>query len=774
MINNIRTPFINIKNTLDKYQYNYYSIFMKKIILVLMLLSVPVSAQKLIYPDIPRDRISDLTFLSDSVGYLINYGGSLYRTNDGGTSWKLQKHFQNYYLTMLRFLDEKTGFIASENYNYTIPRRFYYTTDAGLSWNSNELFFGDAIDFLPVSQQKILKADRDGNIAMIDNFYGNWKTVYSMPTFIDSSDEYSYERPKGNIKQLIKLEDKRILAAGNYLDYFDAGKVTDSLSFILQSKKEGEKWDTLWQGLNKLINCIAFADSNTGWIAGDNIIYKTTNGGKDWKPQSPDAKIYYVGRKLYAIDSLTAFMLPDAGNLYFFTVNGGKNWILKNIETNYDNEFYFIDRKKAFVFGSELYSTEDGGENWKDVRKSISDNIMKIDFVSPKKGFAAGFGNIYRTIDGGYSWDTLFTSSSNSMISDFEMVDSLNGFVISGGEIYETNNGWSDWKEVSFKPSSFFSGGIHFLDSKIGIIFNAVEESIPGSHNYDLKFIYITDDGGKNWIKKKIDINDVWFPYNIKFIDKDNIICAAQDGIWKSSDRGDTWIMKYDLHFNVGSGFDFYKGKYGFIPSYSTNYYYTTDGGESYTEKTKKSLVTAYDSKFIGTYVSGAERVIEIGSHGAGLIHYLNYNYEDSYQINTFTGLDLYSISVFVDGNRPHVWMAGSGFNIIYREYELIVKAEKELELPSEYRLFQNYPNPFNPSTTIEYKIPREGNVKLEVYNSLGELVNVLVNSNQSTGNYKIVWNGKDSFGSPVSSGIYFYRITSGSFSQVNKMILMK
>ena len=86
MINNIRTPFINIKNTLDKYLLNHYSIFMKKIILVLMLLSVPVSAQKLIYPDIPRDRISDLTFLSDSVGYLINHGGTINRTNDGGTS----------------------------------------------------------------------------------------------------------------------------------------------------------------------------------------------------------------------------------------------------------------------------------------------------------------------------------------------------------------------------------------------------------------------------------------------------------------------------------------------------------------------------------------------------------------------------------------------------------------------------------------------------------------------------------------------------------------
>ncbi|MDX9924957.1 MAG: T9SS type A sorting domain-containing protein, partial [Ignavibacteriaceae bacterium] len=85
-----------------------------------------------------------------------------------------------------------------------------------------------------------------------------------------------------------------------------------------------------------------------------------------------------------------------------------------------------------------------------------------------------------------------------------------------------------------------------------------------------------------------------------------------------------------------------------------------------------------------------------------------------------------------------------------------------------------NYPNPFNPTTTIEYNLPTEGNVKLEVYNSLGQLVNVLIEGNQRAGRQRVTWSGKDSFGSSVSSGIYFYRIKTNSFSQVKKMILMK
>jgi hypothetical protein len=92
----------------------------------------------------------------------------------------------------------------------------------------------------------------------------------------------------------------------------------------------------------------------------------------------------------------------------------------------------------------------------------------------------------------------------------------------------------------------------------------------------------------------------------------------------------------------------------------------------------------------------------------------------------------------------------------------------------NEEIIISNYPNPFNPTTTIEYTLPTEGNVKLEVYNSIGQLVNVLVEEYQNAGRQKVSWNGKDSFGNLVASGIYFYQIKTNSLIQVKKMILMK
>jgi hypothetical protein len=89
--------------------------------------------------------------------------------------------------------------------------------------------------------------------------------------------------------------------------------------------------------------------------------------------------------------------------------------------------------------------------------------------------------------------------------------------------------------------------------------------------------------------------------------------------------------------------------------------------------------------------------------------------------------------------------------------------------IPSEYSLQQNYPNPFNPSTTIQFSIPEQTFVKLEVFNSLGEKVTTLVSEELSTGKYKYKWNAEN-----LPSGIYFYRIQSPLFSESKKMILIK
>ena len=99
------------------------------------------------------------------------------------------------------------------------------------------------------------------------------------------------------------------------------------------------------------------------------------------------------------------------------------------------------------------------------------------------------------------------------------------------------------------------------------------------------------------------------------------------------------------------------------------------------------------------------------------------------------------------------------------------VEQIKELERGPELFnvLKQNYPNPFNPTTTIDYQIARPGNVTIEIYSPGGQLVSTLVNEYKAAGQHSVVWDA-----SSHAAGVYIYKITSGDFSQTQKMTLLK
>ena len=94
---------------------------------------------------------------------------------------------------------------------------------------------------------------------------------------------------------------------------------------------------------------------------------------------------------------------------------------------------------------------------------------------------------------------------------------------------------------------------------------------------------------------------------------------------------------------------------------------------------------------------------------------------------------------------------------------------------PLNFAILQNYPNPFNPTTSIKYQIPNDNSrVNICVYNIKGQLVRTLVDKEQDTGFYHVIWDGTGNNGNKVSSGIYFYRMESGTYSKMNKLILMR
>ncbi|MCB0730461.1 MAG: T9SS type A sorting domain-containing protein [Ignavibacteriae bacterium] len=116
------------------------------------------------------------------------------------------------------------------------------------------------------------------------------------------------------------------------------------------------------------------------------------------------------------------------------------------------------------------------------------------------------------------------------------------------------------------------------------------------------------------------------------------------------------------------------------------------------------------------------------------------------------------------------VWGSNTAEPFEYYIKSSIVSVEDEKKyLPESYALNQNYPNPFNPLTNISFSIPKMTNVKVEVFNFLGERVSELINKNLDAGVYSYNFDGKD-----LPSGIYFYRIITPEFSETKKMLLIK
>ncbi len=107
-------------------------------------------------------------------------------------------------------------------------------------------------------------------------------------------------------------------------------------------------------------------------------------------------------------------------------------------------------------------------------------------------------------------------------------------------------------------------------------------------------------------------------------------------------------------------------------------------------------------------------------------------------------------------------------------QYFTVVRKSSSANLPNAFQLENNFPNPFNPATTIEYSLRNQADVKLSIFNMLGQKVRDLVNESQAAGTHRVIWDGTDASGAAVSTGVYLYRMQVGDLAETKKMVLIK
>ncbi len=274
-----------------------------------------------------------------------------------------------------------------------------------------------------------------------------------------------------------------------------------------------------------------------------------------------------------------------------------------------------------------------------------------------------------------------------------------------------------------------------------------------------------------------------------KVLSNVNVFAIPDSGGLREESKSDTnGIYRFDQVID-GKYFLLFN-KAGYISKYYVNSFRWEDApvlnefnGNNHTTLTSVSLIPTEISggEISGKIFLGADSVLDYtlvyaADSSDSVVSTSVSGIDGSYIINSLPDGDytvnaskvgyntaLYPEKININLNtRPKV----DGVNIIF---SVTGVEDRNSAVPASDILFQNYPNPFNPVTTIEYELSKGSNVRLDVYNILGEKVTELVNTFQKPGRYKVDWDAKN-----LASGIYFYSVEAGEFRDTKKLILLK
>lgn len=742
-------------------------------IALLLFLPLLIKAQTLLYPKITVDEVTDLVFMNQTEGILINKAGTIMKTTDGGFNWKIVKHYQGMELKELKFLDSNTGFVRYFN-------GIIYTTDRGETWASQTIYLTDANTFLPVTKSVILKATNDGKIMRLDNFYNTWEEVFAVPTFVIPPEGCFGARiqPYGQINKFMKFSSGRILAFGTSNFAKARSIIKDSISYILKSDDTGKTWDTLWVGLKQAIYTSTFSDEKNGWMAYGKELYKTTDGGINWETINL-GQLGSSAYRIFALDSQNVWGITGSsattGKQFFRSTDSGKNWIINTIDETETNQILFFNNSEGFLYGNKLLRTGDGGKNWNPVDNSSTGNVFSISFISAQNGFAvgncSGKSYLFKTTDGGTTWEKTFTQEQDAR--QVKMINSSLGWLVCAYKVYKTINGGVTWEEPTSLKSNYSYEGITWLGDKHAILYNVKPNSSEIYYNY------ITNDGGQSW--EKLPINNFIYPdlpYNFQYLDKNHLYAMNRKGLWLTEDTTKTWKKLYDFTNMNPESFSFYDKNIGALfPDYFTGLI-TYNGGATWQQFDKVGGNRTSKCKMFAGYTKDQYYLFTAAQEG--VIHYYIFNKNNEtiakYSLNSFTKQSFMDIDVVVENKVNFVIMGGYGFTLLkYDAGASFVGIDSDQNVGTEYYLYQNYPNPFNASTNIKYALPASGFVSIKIFDVLGREVETLVNEYKQAGYYTVTLNasGLERSGE-MTSGIYFCRMSAGNIVKTNKLLLLK
>ncbi len=401
-------------------------------------------------------------------------------------------------------------------------------------------------------------------------------------------------------------------------------------------------------------------------------------------------------------------------------------------------DVFFINEIIGWILSNEgkIFRTTDGGASWQIQFNTPFTYFRSLGFSDAMNGWAGVIPNLnfpkdtnilYRTTNGGLNWNLVqnFPSPKPTGVCGISVVN--NNVMYGSGRwrydtltsawVIKTTNGGNFWQTFNLSSMATILIDCYFTSADSGIVVGGIGAQYLRRRG----IILFTSNGGSNWITRYVTPDSAQWCWKINFISRDIGFISLEKNsggptyYLKTTNRGVNWEQKLFLNtFYDEEGIGFINESLRWIGGWSTQTYKTTDGGISWAQD--------------------------------------NFGYN----INRFRIMnDTLSYAV-----GKHVYR--------YSRYPIGIKPISS-EVPSEFNLFQNYPNPFNASTKFKIQISKLSDVKVTVFDILGREVETIVNEQLNAGTYEVEW---DALSCPA--GTYFYKLQAGDFMGSRKMVLIK
>jgi photosystem II stability/assembly factor-like uncharacterized protein len=681
-----------------------------------------------VHPLIPRVDYWGVYFVNKDTGLATGELGSIIKTTDGGTTWC---NIETIYNKTIRTIGSYTGekIIAAGDSGLIIISTDYGETWATIQSGTDKNFWN--IQFIT---EQIGWLVGEGSSA--------FKTTDSGDTWINQPTPLS-GYPYWDV---------------SFLDT-SFGYICTNSGLILRTLNGGLNWDVKQAGDNYGLYTISAVTRTKATAIGfpGKHVY-TSDGGENWE------FITYLGDESYNmvfLDTLKGFATNIING--YETTNGGRNWAVR-FDMKPGNNITFADDETGFIVGNELTieKTTNIGQSWN--RAIINDDFTDVFFTDEDNGWFIGLGRyavpeLFQTTDGGI---TLIQRNDFPGLypSSVYFLDDLNGIVGANNSIYKTTDGGILWEEKNISGvDSVATAGeydrIFIINDNTGWALNN-------------KYVIKTTDGGENWQSQ---LNSAGIN-GIHFSDSLNGWVTPSEKPLKTTDGGGTWIEQTNFPKTGADDVLFSDTLNGFI-TWLNELYRTTDGGVNWL--LVPDVINFTSGRFsnlpANLFLAGGPRTYQSTDSG-----------ENWHEVTEFRN----EFVEFIRLSNAYEGFAVGRTGLIIRYSDSVVNiGENRINIPSEYRLYQNYPNPFNPITTIKFTIPSvtlrqaqsDIRVTLKVYDILGREIATLVNEESATGGageYEVIFDSHSGNVRNLPSGVYFYQLNAGQFSDTKKMVLIK